>query len=225
MVRLVLFDVDGTLIRTGGAGLKAFERAFATEFNLRDGVERLSFAGRTDVSLVREFFRLHSVAATPENFERFFDSYVFWLDHFMDKLGGSTMPGVEQLIRELQTLPEAPLLGLLTGNVQLGAEIKLRHYRLWENFKFGAFGNDHENRNQLALIARQRGARRWGRDLEGQEILVIGDTTLDIACAKAIDAKMLAVASGGHSLAQLQSHQPTWAVENLCEIDAKDICR
>ena len=225
MIRLVLFDVDGTLIRTGGAGLKAFERAFATEFNLREGVERLSFAGRTDVSLVREFFRLHSVAATPEHFERFFDSYVFWLDHFMDKLAGSTLPGVEQLIRQLQTLPEAPLLGLLTGNVQLGAEIKLRHYRLWENFKFGAFGNDHENRNQLALIARQRGARRWGRDLDGQEILVIGDTTLDIACAKAIDAKMLAVASGGHSLAQLQSHHPHWAVENLCEIDATEICR
>ncbi|MEO8428016.1 MAG: HAD hydrolase-like protein [Verrucomicrobiota bacterium] len=225
MIRLVLFDIDGTLVRTGGAGLKAFERAFATEFNRQDGVERLSFAGRTDFSLVREFFELHSVAATPDNFERFFDSYVFWLDHFMDRLGGCTLPGVERLIRELQTLPKAPLLGLLTGNVQLGAEIKLRHYRLWENFKFGAFGNDHENRNQLASIARERGARRLGRDLAGEEILVIGDTTLDIGCAKAIDAKVLAVASGGHSLEQLQSHQPTWAVENLCEVDAKEICR
>lgn len=225
MIRLILFDIDGTLIRTGGAGLKAFEQAFATEFNLRDGVERLSFAGRTDVSIVREFFRFHSVAATPENFERFFDSYLFWLDYFMDKLGGSTLPGVELLIRELQNLPAAPLHGLLTGNVQLGAEIKLRYYRLWENFKFGAFGNEHEDRNQLALIARQRGARRLERDLAGEEILVIGDTPLDIACAKAIDAKILAVASGGHSLEQLQSHQPTWAVENLCEVDAKEICR
>jgi len=225
VIRLVLFDVDGTLIRTGGAGIKAFEQTFATEFNLGNGVERLSFAGRTDVSLVREFFRLHSVAATPENFERFFDSYLFWLDHFMDKLGGSTLPGVEPLIRELQTLPNAPLLGLLTGNVQLGAEIKLRHYRLWENFEFGAFGNDHENRNQLALIARQRGARRLESDLAGEQILVIGDTTLDIACAKAIDAKILAVATGGHSLEQLRGHQPTWAVESLCEVDAKEICR
>jgi phosphoglycolate phosphatase len=225
VIRLVLFDIDGTLIRTGGAGLRAFERAFATEFNLREGIERLSFAGRTDVSLVREFFGLHSVAATPENLMRFFDSYLFWLDHFMDKLGGSTLPGVEKLIRELQNLPNAPLLGLLTGNVQLGAEIKLRHYRLWDSFKFGAFGNDHEDRNQLASIARQRGAHRLGRVLAGEEILVIGDTTLDIACAKAIDAKMLAVASGGHSLEQLQSHQPHWAVENLCEIDAKEICR
>jgi phosphoglycolate phosphatase-like HAD superfamily hydrolase len=142
----------------------------------------------------------------------------------MDKLAGSALPGVERLIRELQTLPNAPLLGLLTGNIQLGAEIKLRHYKLWENFKFGAFGNDHENRNQLAAIARQRGARRLGRDLAGDEILVIGDTSLDIACAKAIDAKSLAVASGGHSLEQLQSHQPTWAVESLCEVDADEIC-
>ena len=74
MVRLVLFDIDGTLVHTGGAGVKAFAKVFATEFGAADGCERLKFAGRTDVSLVREFFDLHRIAAEPANFERFFAS-------------------------------------------------------------------------------------------------------------------------------------------------------
>ncbi len=83
MVRLVLFDIDGTLIRTRGAGVKAFARAFATEFQVHNGTERIQFAGRTDWSLVREMFANHRIAPTPENFHRFFASYVFWLDQLM----------------------------------------------------------------------------------------------------------------------------------------------
>src|SRR5436309_8277862 len=83
MIRLVLFDIDGTLIRTGGAGVKAFARVFATEFGATDGFERLKFGGRTDLSLVREFFGFHDIPATAENFERFFERSVFWLDHIL----------------------------------------------------------------------------------------------------------------------------------------------
>jgi phosphoglycolate phosphatase-like HAD superfamily hydrolase len=135
------------------------------------------------------------------------------------------LPGAEELIRGMRSVREAPLLGLLTGNVQLGAEIKLRHFRLWEYFRFGAFGDDHEDRNQLALIARERGRRLLGGNLAGEEILVIGDTPLDIECAREIDARTVAVASGAHSLAQLKSHHPTWAVSSLSEINAEEICR
>ena len=223
VIRLVLFDIDGTLIRTGGAGVKAFEKTFAAEFSLGHGIEQISFAGRTDPAIVREFFALHRLQPSPRNFQRFFECYVFWLDYFVDQLQGEILPGVKRFMSALQTLPNVPLTGLLTGNIQLGAEIKLRHFRLWENFVFGAFGNDHDDRDQLARIAQKRGSSILGKALAGDEILVIGDTPLDIACARAIHAKMLAVATGIHSLKQLQAAQPTWIVKNLECICAEEI--
>src|SRR5215470_2226076 len=109
MVRLILFDIDGTLIHTGGAGVKAFAKVFATEFGARDGFERLKFAGRTDVSLVREFFGFHEIAATRENFKRFFDRYVFWLDHILRESHTEMCPGVAEFISQLNELPQPPL--------------------------------------------------------------------------------------------------------------------
>lgn len=224
MVRLILFDIDGTLVRTGGAGVKAFARTFATEFGLHDGVEKLSFAGRTDTSLVREFFQQHQVELSPENFARFCQRYVFWLDHYLPLLKGRTLPGVEEFLAAVRELQAPPLLGLLTGNIQLGAEIKLRHFALWRHFAFGAFGDDHEDRNQLAIIAHERGSRLLKRQLRGEEILVIGDTPADIACARAIGARCLAVATGGHNAAELKRHAPDWVMEDLRQACAHEIC-
>jgi len=223
MVRLVLFDIDGTLIRTGGAGVKAFAKVFATEFNARDGFERLKFAGRTDAGLVREFFGFHDIPPTPENFQRFFERYVFWLDHILRDCKGEVCPGVWELIHALQALEPPPLLGLLTGNIRLGAEIKLRHFKLWDVFETGAFADDHEERDQIAAIARQRASRILNEDLRGEQVLVIGDTPLDIRCARAIEAKVLAVATGGHPLEELKSHQPDRAVQDLRKIDAREV--
>jgi phosphoglycolate phosphatase len=223
MVRLVLFDIDGTLVRTGGAGVKAFAKTFTAEFNAVDGTERLKFAGGTDTSLVREFFGLHRIEPTPRNFERFFERYVFWLDHTLRESKTEVCPGVWEFIHALQTLPQAPLLGLLTGNIRLGAEIKLRHFNLWDAFQTGAFGDDHEERDQIAAVAHQRGSRILGTDLRGDEVVVIGDTPLDIRCARAIGARALAVATGGAKLAELKQHQPDWAVPDLRAITAREV--
>ena len=225
MIRLVLFDIDGTLIYTDRAGVKAFSQTFAAEFNLPNGTERMKFGGRTDTSLVREFFSLHQIEPSPENFRRFFERYVFVLEHLLaHTTTGGVFPGVSTFIADARSLPRPPAIGLLTGNVRLGAEIKLRHFDLWERFETGAFGDDHEDRNQIAAIAHERGSRLLKEKLRGEQILVIGDTPRDIECARAIGAKMLAVATGGATFEQLKAHQPDWLVENLGKVAAKQVC-
>lgn len=224
MIRLVLFDIDGTLIRTGGAGVKAFERAFALEFGVRRATEDVSFAGRTDPSLVRQCFHRHGIAPTAENFQRFFEVYVFLLQHLLEQTRGAACAGVSEFVDDLRRLSHPPVLGLLTGNIRLGAEIKLRYYNLWGCFRSGAFGDDHEDRNKLAAIAGHRGEALLNRLLAGDEILVVGDTPLDIECARAIGAKMLAVGTGGYSCDELRACAPTWVVETLRDVSAHELC-
>jgi phosphoglycolate phosphatase len=224
MVRLILFDIDGTLIQTGGAGEKAFSRVFSNLFGISDGTERLKFAGRTDPSIVREFFIHNAIEPTQENFDRFFEAYVFMLDHMLHILPGIVHKGVWTWLHELRALPHAPAVGLLTGNIRLGAEIKLRKFSLWEQFEFGGFGDDAEDRNGIAAVAKARGEAFLGRRLKGSEVLVIGDTPLDIACARHIGAKVLAVGTGMYRPTDLKPLKPDYAVENLEQIHARDVC-
>jgi phosphoglycolate phosphatase-like HAD superfamily hydrolase len=224
MIRLVLFDVDGTLVHTGGAGKNAFARTFAAAFDAHDGVQKVNFGGRTDVSLARELFGIHGIPATTENFHRFFEHYAFWLDHLVANTSGEICRGVPEFIRDLRALPNPPRLGLLTGNIRLGAEIKLRRHGLWELFETGGFADDSEDRNHIAAAAFPRGRRVLGGNLRGGEILVVGDTPHDIRCGKHIGAKVLAVATGGAKLEELKDHKPDWAVEDLTRVSAKEIC-
>jgi phosphoglycolate phosphatase len=222
-VKLILFDIDGTLVRTGGAGVKAFARAFEVEFGLADGSEKLKFAGRTDVSLVREFFFHHNIEPDATHFERFFKTYLTLLEEIILGCEGGICPGVPDFLNQLRTRANPPALGLLTGNIRRGAEIKLRHYHLWKNFSFGGFADDHEERDHIAAIAKERGEEVLKTKLRGEDVLVIGDTPLDIRCARAIGAKVLAVATGGSKLHELQAHKPDWAVEDLRGIKVEDL--
>jgi phosphoglycolate phosphatase-like HAD superfamily hydrolase len=225
MVRLVLFDIDGTLVHTGGAGTAAFSKTFATEFNLHHCTEKMKFAGRTDVSLVREFFKIHALRETPGHFRQFFDRYVFWLDQILAHSTGDLCRGVPELLEDLRALPQPPRLGLLTGNIRLGAEIKLRRFGLWEHFEFGGFADDDEDRNQIAAAAFRRARRLLGADLQPAEVVVVGDTPWDIRCGRFIGAKVLAVATGGAKLEELKTHSPDWAVPDLTRVSARDLCR
>ena len=224
MVRLVLFDIDGTLVLTGGAGTRAFSETFSHIFGLKHGTERIKFAGRTDVSLVREFFQIHGVPESPENFRQFFDNYVFWLEHVVAQSTGGPCTGVARFIKDLLALPQPPMLGLLTGNIRLGAEIKLRRFGLWDFFVMGGFADDHEERNHIAVAALQRGRRVLDAHLQPQEVVVIGDTPFDVRCGKFIGAKTLAVATGGSKYAELIPHAADWTVEDLSQIHAREIC-
>jgi phosphoglycolate phosphatase len=223
VIHLVLFDIDGTLIRSGGAGVRAFAETFASEFKLPQATREVIFAGRTDVSLVRQILVKNNLEASSENFARFFDRYPFWLDHFLHKLEGGPCEGVTKFIADLESDSRKPILGLLTGNIRLGAELKLRRYDLWQHFQTGAFADDHEDRNCIADIARKRGGQQIGRALAGEEVLVIGDTVHDVECGNSIGAKVLAVATGGAKLAELRQHTPTWAVQDLREVSARDL--
>ena len=224
MVRVVFFDIDGTLVHTGRAGVKAFAKVFATEFGAHDGTERMKFAGRTDVSLVREFFRLHGIEPSPANFERFFDRYAFWLDHIIQDSAGAPCRGVLDFIDQLQAIPDPPVLGLLTGNIRLGAEIKLRHFDLWDLFVTGGFADDHEDRNRIADAAFRRARRLLNNKLRPDEGVVVGDTPRDIECGRRIGAKVLAVATGGATLEELRHHRPDWVVPDLRSLTASIVC-
>ena len=139
----------------------------------------------------------------------------FWLDHILSQSETKVCAGVWEFIGALRRSLRPPVIGLLTGNIRLGAEIKLRHAELWGEFETGAFADDHEERAGIAAIAVKRGASLLKEELHGEEVLIIGDTPLDIACARALGAKVLAVATGGYSLAELQAHKPDFAFESL----------
>jgi len=221
MTRLVLFDIDGTLIRTGGAGVHAFGRTAELLYGIPGVAERTHFHGRTDTALVKEFFLGNGLQGRSWDIRHFLDAYVFLLDHRMREHPGEVCPGVPDLLLLLRSLPEPPALGLLTGNVQLGAMIKLGAHGLWGDWACGAFADDHEDRNQLARIARDRASRMLGRRLEGPEILVIGDTRRDVECAQAIGARSLGVCTGGGSADELRSAGATRVVDDLRSVPSE----
>ena len=127
-------------------------------------------------------------------------------------------------MKELRALPQKPVIGLLTGNIRLGAEIKLRRFDLWDQFATGAFADDAADRNEIAAIAKRRGETLLDDELAGDEVLVIGDTPLDIACARAIGAKVIAVGTGMYRPKDLLPLQPDWAVDNLEKLSVREVC-
>jgi phosphoglycolate phosphatase-like HAD superfamily hydrolase len=214
-VSLVLFDIDGTLIRTGGAGVWAFGETAARLYGRPGATDAMHFHGRTDRSLVCEFLRQEGLPVTETEIQRFFDGYLGHLKSRLDQHAGEVCPGVRELIQALRSHQDAPQLGVLTGNISRGADLKLGAHGLQDLLGFGVFGEDNEHRNNLAFNALEMAKVRFGNGLSGGNILIVGDTPADIECARAIGARCLAVATGGNSFEELLEHSPTWAVRSL----------
>ncbi len=217
--KLILFDIDGTLITSGGAGEKALRLGFRDRFGIDDDLKQIEIAGRTDSGIARAMFNAHHIDATPENLTAFFDGYLHHLALLLPQLQGRLLPGIIPLLDALAPRPDI-LLGLLTGNLARGAELKLTHYGVWHYFDFGAFADDHHDRNQLGAVARRRAHERHGIDFPPDRIYVLGDTPHDITCAREIGAKAVAIATGNFTRAQLAEHTPDLIFEDLSDLNA-----
>lgn len=222
-MKAFLFDIDGTLIRTGGAGVRAFAKTSEVVYGLPGGTAHIDFHGRTDTSLVREYFRHHGLPDTGENLGRFLTAYLGFLSEALAEHAGEACPGVWEFLGACRRLEPTPVIGLLTGNVRRGAELKLQAHGLWGEFAVGGFADDAEERPLIAAAARRRAETRWGTPLSGGEVVVVGDTVHDITCARAIGARCLAVATGGVSSETLRRAGPDWLVGSLQELRPEEL--
>lgn len=214
---VVLFDIDGTLLSSGGAGRRAIDRAFAQRFGRPDACAGFSLAGRTDRAIVR--FGLHAIGQ-PEDDATIDAVLEDYLRLLVEEVAASTdcrlHPGVPEALQELER--HAGLaVGLGTGNVERGARIKLGRVGIADRFGFGGFGCDHEDRGTLLSIGAARGAARLGLPVHACRIVVIGDTPRDVEAARAIGAVAIAVATGPFSVEDLAATGADHVVPDLLD--------
>jgi phosphoglycolate phosphatase len=216
--RLLLFDIDGTLIHSGGAGVHALKSAFKERFGIDDDLRNIEIAGMTDSGIVVSILNKHKIPASNENMSAFLDSYVHFLSLELPRRKGTLLPGVLELLERLKSRPHL-VLALLTGNVSRGAQLKLEHYGVWHFFEFGAFADDHRDRNRLGSFARARAKEKHGREFSASAIDVIGDTPRDIACGRALGARTVAVATGTWSRDELSKYDPDFLIDDLSDVE------
>jgi phosphoglycolate phosphatase-like HAD superfamily hydrolase len=204
---LILFDIDGTLLLSGRAGLRAMTRAFELTFGVADAFAGESFGGRTDSYLLSKALQTVGLPDTPAEHDRFRVNYAPILAEEIEHPGTGhkgLMPGARELLEALH-LHAHLHLALLTGNYRDTAEIKLRHFEIWDFFEWGAFADDAADRNALVPIALQR-AETYDIPVAALErVIVIGDTPHDVECARVAGAKSIAVATGGFTIDQLRA--------------------
>lgn len=214
--KLLLWDIDGTLLTTGASGELALIDTLKYNFKIESQLEDIELAGRTDKSIAMQILRKFNLPETLENITRFLDGYLEALAHWLPKRqeSGRVLEGI-QTILEIAHQRKDLAQGLLTGNLQKGAHLKLEHYRMMHYFEFGAFSDDHYDRNQLPAYAKQRAETKFQTNFDPKTIFVIGDTPHDIACGKVIGAKTIAVATGRFTTEELKRCQPTAVFKDL----------
>jgi phosphoglycolate phosphatase len=217
--KLILWDIDGTLLRTGRAGLVALVQAFHQLHGREPDMSRVDVAGRTDKWITARMLEHNGLPVTTQHIHDLIDVYLTRLPHEIATRPGLVLPGIQALLDTCRARPDIAQ-GLLTGNVERGARIKLEHYRVWHYFEFGAFGDDSALRNELGPHALRRAAARHACAFPPAATFVIGDTPHDIECGKVIGAKTIGVATGSFTVEQLQAHAPTAVFQDFTDAAA-----
>jgi phosphoglycolate phosphatase-like HAD superfamily hydrolase len=215
---LLLWDIDGTLIASGHAGMHALQTGLRNAFGLDGALDDIDFAGRTDRWIARRIFAKFSLPDTEESFTRLIDGYLAALPAALCNPRARVLPGVRALLATAAARPDLAQ-GLLTGNLRRGAQTKLGHHGLWDFFPFGGFADDAELRNDISPHALRRAQDHTRTTFDPARVWVIGDTPHDIACARVIGARALAVATGSHTIAQLAAHAPDAVLPDLADPD------
>lgn len=218
-MRLLLFDVDGTLVSARGAGRRAIGRALEAVYGVTGPLATYDFRGKTDPQIVLDL--MGSAGLAREGIEaglpRFYARYVEDLRDEIGRGGVEVMPGIAELVGRLAASP-GTLLGLLTGNIEGGARIKLEPTGLLPHFRVGAYGSDEADRAKLPALAVRRAQALAGEPLVPKRVVVIGDTPLDIACARAFGACAVSVATGGHRVEELAAHRPDFLFADFADV-------
>jgi phosphoglycolate phosphatase-like HAD superfamily hydrolase len=220
-VKLVLFDVDGTLLTARGAGRRALKRALERVFGTSGALAGYDMSGKTDPRILFELMEGAGLdrTAVKERLDEYFDIYARALsEEIGDGRDVVTMPGVPELVRRLATA-ERVVLGLLTGNIEEGARIKIGPTGLLPYFALGAFGSDDPDRRRLPSLAARRAHARFGHAFAPGDVLVIGDTPHDVDCARAFGAVAVAVATGRFSRVQLEDERPDLIFDSFADVD------
>ncbi len=212
-----LFDVDGTLVHTEGAGREALEAAFEDLFGVPRALAGVPLAGRTDPLIVGDALARHDRAFTDGEAGRFWNGAARHLEKLMQPPRGRVYPGVRELLDAIAAAPEQ-VPGLLTGNMPAFARLKLGAFGIFDRFAFGTYGSDGPDRNAMARAAVARAAERWG--VPADRCIVVGDTELDVACARFAGARAVAVATGARTREQLEPASPDLLLDDLTDAGA-----
>ncbi len=215
-MKLFLFDIDGTIL-TSGAGKRAMAEGARAYLGPEATLEGVEIAGRTDKAIAIELLEQQKRPVTPESIGGLLDQYLHQLALHLPHHQHEVLPGILPLLETLRMRRDAAL-GLLTGNLEKGARLKLEQVGVWHFFKFGAYADDSHNRNELGPHALRRASEEHAREFSPEDVYVIGDTPHDIACARVIEAKAVAVATGKYSREELAACEPDFLFSDLSDV-------
>lgn len=224
MERLILFDIDGTILNTNGASFRGFRRALLEVYGTTGPIDTHRFDGKTDPQIARELLNAAGLSDSeidrglPDLWEAYLRESAVEFAH--PEYRTTLLPGVVSALDALEPYRSSSVIGLLTGNIERGAALKLGSVGLVERFVMGAYGSDHERRDHLPGVAVERARDLVGRTFEGEEIVIIGDTPSDVTCGQSLGVRAIAVATGRYTESELEEAGACQVFSDLSETEA-----